>query len=54
MLKTKGSIMEKNSTTLTNDPYLHTARLTIKDKYYKRLYNKKKKREQKEFFKSKS
>jgi len=33
--------MEKNSTNLTNDPYLNTARLTIKNEQYKNLYIKK-------------
>jgi hypothetical protein len=37
--------MEKNSTSLTNDPYLNTARLTIKNKQYRNLYIKKKKKE---------
>jgi hypothetical protein len=32
--------MENNSTILTNDPYLNTARLTIRDKRYKNLYTK--------------
>ncbi len=38
--KIKGTIMENNSTILTNDPYLNTARLTIRDKRYKNLYTK--------------